>query len=37
MNKALSVADFANDAPSGPIGIPETVNPQVRKFCSTCV
>ena len=37
MNNALSVADFAYDAPSEPIGIHESVNPQVRKFCSTWV
>ena len=37
MNNALSVADFANDAPYEPIGIPESVNSQVRRFCKPCI
>ena len=37
MNNAFSVADFANDAPNEPIGIPESVNSQVRRFCQPCV
>ena len=34
MNNALAVADFANDVPNEPIGIPASVNSQVRRFCS---
>ena len=37
MNNALSVADFANDAPKEPIGIPQYVNSQVKRFCSPCI